>query len=90
MILLEEKFKALEANNAPGQEVRQEFENLDAIVRGERFDGIPVDFSHGDVDIFPPIPGSSEVWKGGFNIGGQQAYTTYRGDAQIRQELAKR
>ena len=33
MISLEEKFKALEANNAPGQEVQQAFENLDAIMQ---------------------------------------------------------
>ncbi len=63
MMTLDEKFKALEADNAPGQEVRQEIGDLNTIMRGEKFDGIPVDFSHGDVDAFPPTPGSAEAWK---------------------------
>lgn len=87
---LDEKFSALESNNAPGQEVRQETSNLNQIMRGEKYNGIPVDFSHGDVDAFPPTPGSSEAWKNGFDKGGQQAYTEYRGAAQIRESLAER
>ena len=59
MMTLDEKFKALEADNAPGQEVRQEIGDLNAIMRGGKFGGIPVDFSHGDVDAFPPFPGST-------------------------------
>jgi len=90
MITLDEKFRALEADNAPGQEVRQDIGNLDAIMRGGKFDGVPVDFSHGDVDAFPPTPGSSEAWKDGFDRGGHQAYTEYRGAAEIREELAER
>ena len=90
MITLDEKFRALETDNAPGQEIRQEIGDLNAIMRGEKFDGIPVDFSHGDVDAFPPTPGSSEAWKDGFERGGQQAYTEYRGAAQIREGLADR
>ena len=85
---LDEKFKALEADNAPGQEIRQETNNLNEIMRGEKYGGIPVDFSHGDVDAFPPTPGSSEAWKSGFEKGGRQAYTEYRGEAQIRERLA--
>ncbi len=53
---LDEKFKALETNNAPGQEVRQNLGDLNTIMLGEKLDGIPVDFSHGDVDAFPPTP----------------------------------
>lgn len=87
---LDEKFNALEADNAPGQEVRQEIGDLNAIMRGEKFDGIPVDFSHGDVDAFPPTPGSPDAWKDGFVRGGQQAYTEYRGAARIREGLAHR
>lgn len=87
---LDEKFRALEADNAPGQEVRQETSNLDEIMRGEKYSGTPVDFSHGDVDAFPPTPGSSEAWKNGFDRGSQQAYTEYRGAAQIRESLAER
>ena len=90
MMTLDEKFGALETDNAPGQEVRQEIGDLNAIMRGEKFEGIPVDFSHGDVDAFPPAPGSSEAWKDGFERGGQQAYTEYRGAAQIRDGLADR
>ena len=87
---LDEKFKALEADNAPGQEVWQDIDDLNTIMRGGKFDGVPVDFSHGDVDAFPPTPGSSEAWKGGFERGGQQAYKEYRGAAQIREGLADR
>jgi len=90
MISLDEKFRALEADSAPGQEVRQETGDLNTLMRGEKLDGIPVDFSHGDVDAFPPTPGSKEAFKDGFEIGGQQAYTEYRGAASIREDLAKR
>jgi aspartate/methionine/tyrosine aminotransferase len=90
MMTLDEKFRALETDNAPGQEARQEIGDLNAIMRGDKMDGIPVDFSHGDVDAFPPTPGSSEAWKDGFERGGPQAYTEYRGAAQIREGLADR
>jgi len=90
MKTLGEKFRALEADNAPGQELRQEIGDLDAIMRGKKFDGTPVDFSHGDVDAFPPTPGSEAAWKDGFERGGQQAYTEYRGAARIREGLAER
>jgi len=79
---LDEKFRALEADNAPGQEARQNIGDLNEIMRGGKFDGVPVDFSHGDVDAFPAIPGSSEAWYDGFNRGGRQAYTEYRGAAK--------
>jgi len=69
MSALDEKFRALEADNAPGQEARQETGDLDTLMRGERLEGIPVDFSHGDLDAFPPTPGSEEAWKGGFDRG---------------------
>ena len=87
---LDDKFRALEADNAPGQEVRQDVGDLNAIMRGRKLDGVPVDFSHGDVDAFPPIPGSEEAWKDGFDRGGHQAYTEYRGAARIREGLAER
>jgi aspartate/methionine/tyrosine aminotransferase len=90
MMALDDKFNAIDTDNAPGQEVRQEIGDLNAIMRSKQFDGIPVDFSHGDVDAFPPTPGSSEAWKDGFERGGQQAYTEYRGAAKIRGGLADR
>lgn len=90
MVTLDEKFRALEADNAPGQEVRQDAGNLDKVMRGDTLSGIPVDFSHGDVDAFPPTPGSAEAWKSGFDRGGRQAYTEYRGASDIRWSLAGR
>ena len=90
MITLDEKFRSLETENAPGQEVRQDLSDLNTIMRGEKLNGVLVDFSHGDVDAFPPTPGAAEVWESGFEYGGRQAYTEYRGAAQIREGLAER
>ena len=90
MTSLDQKFAALAAENAPGQEVRQSLSALDTQLIGEPLPGIPVDFSHGDVDAFPPTPGSAEAWNAGFEAGGQQAYTEYRGAAVIREGLAER
>ena len=90
MTTLDKKFSDLEAKNAPGQEVRQDIRNLNDLMQGEKIDGIPVDFSHGDVDAFPPTTGSENVWKDGFEKGGHQAYTEYRGDLDIRMRLSDR
>ncbi|MDX1809977.1 MAG: pyridoxal phosphate-dependent aminotransferase [Sulfurospirillaceae bacterium] len=87
---LNEKFKAIGAENAPGQELRQKIDDLDTIMRGEKLEGIPVDFSHGDVDAFPPTPGSAEMWMKGYEMGAEQAYTQYRGSETILQGLAYR
>ena len=87
---LDEKFKALAADNAPGQEVRQELGDLGAVMQGEKLEGVLVDFSHGDVDAFPPTPGSEVAWHNGFLEGARQAYTEYRGAAKIRNNLAYR
>lgn len=88
---LEEKFAALEAENAPGQEARGDSNTqIESLMRGEKFDGIPVDFSHGDVDAFEPTPGAFEAWQTGYRRGGRQAYTEYRGAADIRDSLAQR
>lgn len=87
---LDEKFSAIETDNAPGQEGRQNIGDLNAIMRGGKFDGVPVDFSHGDVDAFPPTPGALEAWHSGYKRGAQQAYTEYRGSANIREGLADR
>lgn len=90
MMTLDEKFGALVADNAPGQEGRQNPGDLNSMMRGEKLVGVPVDFSHGDVDAFPPTPGSEEAWKDGFDRGASQAYTEYRGAAEIRNGLADR
>jgi len=89
MITLDERFKALAADNAPGQEVRQDLGDLNSLMRGGRLDGIPIDFSHGDVDAFPPTPDSDVVWKDGFDKGTSQAYTEYRGLLTLRNKLAE-
>src|SRR5690606_15265487 len=84
------KFSRLATDNAPGQEVRQNLDDVGALLRGDRIEGRAVDFSHGDVDAFTPTPGSFEVFAEGVRSGGRQAYTEYRGDLAIREELAGR
>lgn len=90
MSSIEDKFKALATDNAPGQEVRQATGNIGNLMVGTVLTGTPVDFSHGDVDAFTPTPGSLEAFLGAVEAGGRQAYTEYRGSADIRAELADR
>jgi len=87
---LEQKFKDLAAENAPGQEARKTTADLAAVRRGGPISGTAVDFSHGDVDAFLPSPAAFDAWSRGFAAGGQQAYTEYRGTAAIRERLAER
>ncbi|MCU4157749.1 pyridoxal phosphate-dependent aminotransferase [Carboxylicivirga sp. A043] len=89
MILLDEKFKAIDAENAPGQEMRQNEINLDSIMLGEKLDGVAVDFSHGDIDAFTPIPETAKVWMESYSKGSSQAYTEYRGLSEIRSKLSE-
>lgn len=89
MTSIEDKFKALATDNAPGQETRQKSDDLDTLMRGDLLEGTPVDFSHGDVDAFTPTPGSMDQFSAGVEIGGQQAYTEYRGALDIRTQLSK-
>lgn len=86
MSLIADKFNKLGADNAPGQEGRQKVD-LDSIPV-EKIPGTPVDFSHGDVDAFTPTPGSLEMFNEAVHIGGEQAYTEYRGDLEIRTNVA--
>lgn len=90
MITIEEKFRALEAENAPGQEARQETGDLDTLMRGEKIEGEAIDFSHGDIDAHPPTPHAEKQWMEGFEQGGAQAYTEYRGAAAIREDMAEK
>lgn len=85
---VQDKFSKLGTENAPGQEVRQTKGDLHSLLRGEALAGVPVDFSHGDVDAFTPTPGAFEVFADGVRSGGRQAYTEYRGSSQIREELS--
>ncbi len=84
-----EKFAKLGCDNAPGQEGRQKAVELD--IRGEKLDGPVVDFSHGDVDAHPPIPGTLEDFVYGVTeIGATQAYTEYRGGKTSRIDVAEK
>ncbi|WP_233236388.1 pyridoxal phosphate-dependent aminotransferase [Bordetella sp. LUAb4] len=91
MTTIEEKFKKLGTDNAPGQEIRQRADGQDAAGTGDVIPGTPVDFSHGDVNesAFAPTPGSLDAFVDGFEQGGAQAYTEYRGQAAIRERVAK-
>ena len=85
---IEEKFARLGVENAPGQEVRQSNAGVEDM--GEPIPGARVDFSHGDVNAFPPIPGAIEAFDAGYRVGAAQAYTEYRGKLDLRQALAGR
>ncbi|WP_371371097.1 pyridoxal phosphate-dependent aminotransferase [Sporomusa aerivorans] len=86
MDLLNKKFQKIGVENAPGQEMRQNTNEIK--LRGEKLSGTPVDFSHGDVDAFEPIPGTLDVFIAGVHHGGKQAYTEYRGSKIIREDAA--
>ncbi|RYH05971.1 pyridoxal phosphate-dependent aminotransferase [Tropicimonas sp. IMCC6043] len=85
-----EKFEQLATDNAPGQEGRQSSADTDSFLKGAPLAGRPVDFSHGDVNAHPPTPGALGTFVDGYERGGAQAYTEYRGDAGIRHALAIR
>ncbi len=84
---IEEKFEKLGIDNAPGQESLQASVSLE--LRGEKLDGTPVDFSHGDVDAHKPTPGSFELFARGVEEGAAQAYTPYRGRKRILEQVAE-
>lgn len=86
MATIDEKFLKLGVDYAPGQEVRQKIETLE--LRGEKLEGVPVDFSHGDVNAFVPIPGTLDTFIAGVHLGAEQAYTEYRGAISIREDIA--
>lgn len=92
MSTIEEKFAKLGTDYAPGQELRQGADIADVALRGKALPGVPVDFSHGDVndDAFAPAPVALEAFIEGVHRGGAQAYTEYRGDAGLRNDLAQR
>ncbi|MBQ8801870.1 MAG: pyridoxal phosphate-dependent aminotransferase [Clostridium sp.] len=85
---IQEKFARLGIDNAPGQEALQKSQVLE--LRGEKLEGAPVDFSHGDVDAHVPTPGSFEVFAAGVEEGAAQAYTPYRGRKAILEHVAEK
>src|SRR5690554_5037438 len=92
MLTISEKFARLGTDHAPGQEVRQDQHAQDARLRGDAIPGVPVDFSHGDVNdnAFAPTPGALDEFVAGVHRGGSQAYTEYRGGAEVRDLVADR
>jgi aspartate/methionine/tyrosine aminotransferase len=90
MSTIEQKFAKLATDDAPGQEVRRIDSPSDTALRGDPLPGVPVDFSHGDVDetAFGPTPGAIEQFVEGVHRGGRQAYTEYRGGAALRDRVA--
>ena len=90
MSTIEQKFAKLGTDHAPGQEVRQGRDDSDTALRGEPLPGVPVDFSHGDVNetAFGPTPGALDEFVEGVHRGGPQAYTEYRGGAALRERVA--
>jgi aspartate/methionine/tyrosine aminotransferase len=54
------------------------------------YDAVAVDFSHGDIDAFPPHPAAEAAFVAALNEGGQAAYTRYRGNPGVRQRLSER
>ena len=92
MSSIEARFAKLGTDHAPGQEVRLGGEVTDAALRGAQLPGVPVDFSHGDVNdtAFPPAPGALDAFIEGEGRGGAQAYTEYRGGAELRDQVARK
>ena len=88
MDLLNEKFLKLGVDHAPGQQALHETEELQLI--GECLPGKSVDFSHGDVNAFEPIPGTLDEFIKGVHLGGEQAYTEYKGRGSIRKSVTEK
>lgn len=90
MSVLTDKFAKLGCDNAPGQEGRQQVNAIQ--FRGDKIPGVPVDFSHGDVNTnaFEPTPGALEEFIAGVHHGGEAAYTEYRGNRSIRENVAEK
>src|SRR5690606_22694113 len=71
-----DRFAKLGIENAPGQQQTR--------------DAVPVlmDFSHGDVDAFPPPPGTVEAFTAAFRAGAGRAYSPYRGHGDLLESTA--
>jgi len=93
MNTIEQKFARISTDHAPGQEIRQNILDLrEANQYGTKLPGTPVDFSHGDVNesAFSPTPTALDEFLAGVAKGGDQAYTEYRGSAELRSYVAER
>ncbi|PXY21328.1 pyridoxal phosphate-dependent aminotransferase [Prauserella muralis] len=72
-----DRFAALGIDNAPGQQAPVQ-------KTGERV----MDFSHGDVDAFPPASGAIEAVNEAYLAGSGRAYSPYRGHGDLLNEVA--
>lgn len=73
------RFQRMNADHAPGQERSK-------VPQGLRH----VDFSHGDVNAFPPPPEVIDAVTAALRDGGRYAYSPYRGHHFIRELVAQR
>ena len=85
---IRDKFLKLGVDFAPGQEGRHASYKIKPI--GDKLEGTPVDFSHGDVNAFEPTPGTLDLFVKGVQLGAEQAYTEYAGKKNIREHLAEK
>src|SRR5690625_662398 len=88
MSSIEKKFSLLDYEFAPGQESHQKIEKIQ--LKGEKIEGIPIDFTHGDVETFKPITSALDNFIEGVSSGNIQAYTEYRGREEIRESTAEK
>lgn len=75
---LASRFQRIDVDQAPGQH------------RAGNDAELLVDFSHGDVDAFPPPPGTGRLMTESLRAGARSAYSVYRGHAAIREGVASR
>ena len=81
---LPRRLSEIQIESSPGQR------RLSAGQAHQTTNTVAVDFSHGDVDAFPPHPAAEAAFVAALGEGGQAAYTQYRGNAGVRQRLAGR
>jgi hypothetical protein len=85
---IEQKFEMLGVDHAPGQEIRRRDEELP--VKGDPLPGVPVDFSHGDVDAHPPIPERCRPFVHVFTRAESKLIPNIGEKASIRKSLAEK
>jgi aspartate/methionine/tyrosine aminotransferase len=83
---LPDRLAEIDIAQSPGQSSRRgESRSAGAGARS-----LATDFSHGDIDAFPPSAAALEAFVAAVTEGGAAAYTTYRGRGEVRHDLAGR
>lgn len=85
MSALTDKFNRLGMENAPGQEGTREGQVMDLA----GFHGKFIDFGHGDVGAHEPLPDAFRYFQEGLKENSDQAFTPYRGRADIAAHVAE-